>query len=183
MKIWPQWIYSVRLHFAVHWQYRVSWRDEITMTRIHSSLLHRNLRRKSLKCNNYLSVTTVLVQRNKESSSLDFGSKQAYLIHMFKRHASDQKRTNSLPHRTFTSKLRESVRRQSAPPEYSGRHRPKGIIKYATVDESLHSGYGSESNDQDIHLKRSVSFSEIQIREYNRTLGDNPSCSSGPPIS
>jgi hypothetical protein len=29
----------------------------------------------------------------------------------------------------------------------------------------------------------SVSFDRIKIREYERTLGDNPSCTSGPPIS
>ena len=30
--------------------------------------------------------------------------------------------------------------------------------------------------------KNSVRFSEIQIRDYERVVGDNPSCSSGPPI-
>ena len=32
-------------------------------------------------------------------------------------------------------------------------------------------------------LKRKVSFSSLKIREYNVALGDNPSCSHGPPIS
>jgi hypothetical protein len=27
-----------------------------------------------------------------------------------------------------------------------------------------------------------VSFKEVQVREFNRTIGDNPSCSSGCPI-
>jgi hypothetical protein len=31
--------------------------------------------------------------------------------------------------------------------------------------------------------QRSVLFSAIEIREYNRIVGDNPSCSSGPPVS
>lgn len=31
--------------------------------------------------------------------------------------------------------------------------------------------------------KKSVSFSKITIREYNVIAGDNPACSSGPPIS
>lgn len=32
-------------------------------------------------------------------------------------------------------------------------------------------------------MKRNVSFHKIEIREYERTLGDHPSVSSGPPIS
>lgn len=31
--------------------------------------------------------------------------------------------------------------------------------------------------------KKSVRFHDIQIRDYERTVGDNPSCSSGPPIA
>jgi hypothetical protein len=31
-------------------------------------------------------------------------------------------------------------------------------------------------------LRKSVSFTEVNIREYERILGDNPSCSSGAPI-
>ncbi|CAJ1946310.1 unnamed protein product [Cylindrotheca closterium] len=30
--------------------------------------------------------------------------------------------------------------------------------------------------------RKSVRFTDIQIRDYERTVGDNPSCSSGPPI-
>lgn len=32
-------------------------------------------------------------------------------------------------------------------------------------------------------MKRNVSFSNVEFREYNVTLGDNPCCSSGPPVS
>ena len=32
-------------------------------------------------------------------------------------------------------------------------------------------------------MKRNVSFHKIEIREYQRTLGDNPSVSSGPPVT
>jgi hypothetical protein len=40
-----------------------------------------------------------------------------------------------------------------------------------TIDDSSHSS------------KRSVSFGVIQVREYNRVLGDNPDVLFGPPIS
>jgi len=33
------------------------------------------------------------------------------------------------------------------------------------------------------NMKRSVSFSAVNVREYDRTIGDNPSCRSGPPLS
>ena len=32
-------------------------------------------------------------------------------------------------------------------------------------------------------MKRSVSFVSVDVREYDRTIGDNPSCRSGPPLS
>lgn len=32
-------------------------------------------------------------------------------------------------------------------------------------------------------MHRSVSFHSVDIREYDRTIGDNPSCRSGPPLS
>ena len=38
-------------------------------------------------------------------------------------------------------------------------------------------------DNQRTALKRNVSFSSLEIREYEITLGDNPSVSKGPPIS
>ena len=32
-------------------------------------------------------------------------------------------------------------------------------------------------------MNRSVSFHSVDVREYDRTVGDNPSCRSGPPLS
>ena len=41
-----------------------------------------------------------------------------------------------------------------------------------------------DSYIQDVpSLNRKVSFDRIHIREYYLSLGDNPSCSSGPPLS
>mmetsp|Transcript_33279 Transcript_33279/g.80487 ORF Transcript_33279/g.80487 Transcript_33279/m.80487 type:complete len:448 (+) Transcript_33279:115-1458(+) len=42
---------------------------------------------------------------------------------------------------------------------------------------SRHSGTSSAK------IRRNVSFNSVDIREYDRTIGDNPSCRSGPPMS
>lgn len=59
----------------------------------------------------------------------------------------------------------------------------RGIMKCRTLDESLHSTYGSESGSKNGEKDRGIRFHKIVIREYARTVGDNPSCSSGPPVS
>ena len=42
----------------------------------------------------------------------------------------------------------------------------------------------SQANcNEEFKLKRNVSFSHLQVREYAITLGDNPSVSSGPPVT
>jgi hypothetical protein len=53
----------------------------------------------------------------------------------------------------------------------------RSVMKVRTLDESVHSTYGSEPGD-----KGSIQFKNVVIREYARTVGDNPSCSSGPPV-
>lgn len=53
------------------------------------------------------------------------------------------------------------------------------IMKWSTLDESIgHSYGGSEGTAK----HRSLQFGTVKIREYARTVGDNPSCSSGPPV-
>mmetsp|Transcript_41121 Transcript_41121/g.99090 ORF Transcript_41121/g.99090 Transcript_41121/m.99090 type:complete len:288 (+) Transcript_41121:111-974(+) len=59
----------------------------------------------------------------------------------------------------------------------------KSIMKWKTVDESLHSIAQSEPADIGRPSNKGITFGNIGIREYGRTLGDNPSCSSGPPVS
>ena len=54
----------------------------------------------------------------------------------------------------------------------------KSIMRFRTVDESLHSSYDTQPSAGRGRIK----FDKVKIREYNRTIGDNPSCSSGPPV-
>lgn len=93
-------------------------------------------------------------------------------------------------------------RSKSLPTKLGKAKKIKGILKITTHDESLHSKYqhakgeeckeespesvigstavtSSASSDQ----QRQIQFENIVIREYARTIGDNPSCSSGPPVS
>jgi hypothetical protein len=53
----------------------------------------------------------------------------------------------------------------------------KSIMRCRTLDESLHSTYGSEGGEG----RGNIKFKHVTVREYGRTVGDNPSCSSGPP--
>jgi len=55
----------------------------------------------------------------------------------------------------------------------------KSNMKFVTADESLHKKYKESRKN----MSRNLQFDAIEIREYARTVGDNPSCSSGAPIS
>jgi len=55
----------------------------------------------------------------------------------------------------------------------------KSNMKFVTADESLHKKYKESRKN----TSRNLQFDAIEIREYARTVGDNPSCSSGAPIS
>ena len=65
----------------------------------------------------------------------------------------------------------------------------KGILKFTSNQESLSATYGGDRSESGGETpegegsRRGISFHKIEIREYERTLGDNPSCSSGPPIA
>jgi len=59
-------------------------------------------------------------------------------------------------------------------------------MKFVSADESIHRVYGQSTQQQDSSddsSKGNIQFKAVEIREYARTVGDNPSCSSGPPIS
>lgn len=50
--------------------------------------------------------------------------------------------------------------------------------------DAIGSDVSSDDDDLEAYLEnRSIEFQYVEIREYARTVGDNPSCSSGAPIS
>mmetsp|Transcript_25757 Transcript_25757/g.60387 ORF Transcript_25757/g.60387 Transcript_25757/m.60387 type:complete len:280 (-) Transcript_25757:271-1110(-) len=59
----------------------------------------------------------------------------------------------------------------------------KSIMITKTLDDSLHRKYGSDRAVRRSKKHLSLQFDKINLREYMRTVGDNPSCSSGPPVS
>lgn len=61
---------------------------------------------------------------------------------------------------------------------------PMPLLRTDSADQAA----GSASNSFDLSssgkkMSRSVSFASVDVREYDRTVGDNPSCRSGPPLS
>jgi len=57
----------------------------------------------------------------------------------------------------------------------------RSVLRIRTLDESIHSTYG-ESDGGSRGSRGNIKFKNVGIREYARTVGDNPSCSSGPPV-
>jgi len=55
----------------------------------------------------------------------------------------------------------------------------KGVLKIVSLDESLGSLYKSRHPSKE----NGVTFQSLNIRFYDRSIGDNPSVVSGPPIS
>ena len=53
----------------------------------------------------------------------------------------------------------------------------KSALKVATQSASLQSSWESSS-----HAPKYVTWEDVHIRQYERTVGDNPSCSSGAPL-
>ena len=66
----------------------------------------------------------------------------------------------------------------------------RSILVRKTQNESMRSSYGSAGQilkrsftSASSSMKRNVSFDKVSIREYPRCVGDNPSVTTGPPIS
>lgn len=71
-------------------------------------------------------------------------------------------------------------------------------MRIPTLADSLHASYGrsrselydpsgrrkchSDGDMNALGSSRRIQFDRVEIREYNRQIGDNPSCSGGPPI-
>mmetsp|Transcript_10065 Transcript_10065/g.12708 ORF Transcript_10065/g.12708 Transcript_10065/m.12708 type:complete len:203 (+) Transcript_10065:45-653(+) len=61
----------------------------------------------------------------------------------------------------------------------------RSILRAKSLDDSTDSSIHSTSSacTTSSSSSRSVSFDQVEIREYSITIGDNPSCSNGPPLS
>lgn len=57
---------------------------------------------------------------------------------------------------------------------------PNLAVDADDVDGSDHADRAAGSST---NMRRNVSFHSVDVREYDRTIGDNPSCRSGPPVS
>ena len=74
--------------------------------------------------------------------------------------------------------LQESDRTTSMPTKL-----PSSKLPRKPSLKKVSSFVGNPKSEKSTDMKPSVSFSNLQIREYDVMLGDNPSCSYGPPVS
>jgi hypothetical protein len=54
----------------------------------------------------------------------------------------------------------------------------KANLRVKTQRESLQSMFRNSRSE-----KRNINWKEVNVRRYERIVGDNPSCSSGPPLA
>ena len=86
-----------------------------------------------------------------------------------------------VPHPRSASRLTPTTPSHSAPPQRQ--QRTGSILKTKTLTDSLAPrGSGPEEGEGPQRRTASITFDRIEIREYARTVGDNPSCTAGPPI-
>lgn len=59
-----------------------------------------------------------------------------------------------------------------------------GELTFQSTDTTTQEAkFAVESPDNDVPRQSKVRFSEIQIREYDRIIGDHPECAVGPPLA
>ena len=73
----------------------------------------------------------------------------------------------------------KSIAQKSAPHIGALSKPRKSAMTVLTQDESLH----GKKKTRRRTTKKELQWDTIEIREYKRTVGDNPSCSSGPPLA
>ena len=138
------------------------------------------------------------LQRNKSSMSSSnnpflqnntMNSVQEYSYPTLKRNTSNSSTTSSSSSNTPQQYNYPTLHRHRsaifAPtaPNTARKNGLKKCISVCTLEESLKSTAKEKQNNSLKQSSRKVSFSNLQIREYDVNLGDNPSCRVGPPIS
>ena len=56
----------------------------------------------------------------------------------------------------------------------------------SSIKSNLSTAFSSSSSSAELSMKqhpRSVRFSVVQVREFDRTVGENPACKAGPPLT
>jgi hypothetical protein len=59
----------------------------------------------------------------------------------------------------------------------------RNIIALAEEESVVAGSSESRNSDSSTRMRRNVSFHAVDVREYDRTVGDHPGCRSGPPVS
>ena len=62
----------------------------------------------------------------------------------------------------------------------------KKVSSFSVLNDAANPDSSFHRKKKSVGMRRTastVSFKAVEIREYDRAIGDNPSCSSGPPIS
>jgi hypothetical protein len=69
-----------------------------------------------------------------------------------------------------------------SPVRHSNQQVPKGCLKMTNGGPTRRNETQLMGSHRQQLSHKCVSFREVKVREYERIIGDNPSCTSGPPI-
>lgn len=93
---------------------------------------------------------------------------------------------SSFPKRRLKRSLSQPTLQMFDPrrkPERSSLKKNRKKKTTTTTADSVASGEDDDADSTSKSLQNSVSFSSLEIRVYKLTLGDNPACSEGPPMT